>query len=105
MRVLNSISLPLVRIFLHSHNSLRVHMLSQHISLNTIDAWVQAVGVIRSSLVTRGGSRVTDSEYGWRVTDHGSRVAISRIIQRTPVTRKCVSSSRPDITVSSHVSL
>ena len=43
-------------------------MLSQHISLNTIDAWVQAVGVIRSSLVTSGGSRVTDSEYGWRVT-------------------------------------
>lgn len=80
-------------------------MLSQHISLNTIDAWVQAVGVIRSSLVTRGGSRVTDSEYGWRVTDHGSRVSISRIIQWTPVTRKCVSSSRPDITVSSHVSL
>lgn len=105
MKVLNSISLPLVRIFLHSHNSLRVHMLSQHISLNTIDAWVQAVGVIRSSLVTRGGSRVTDSEYGWRVTDHGSRVAISRIIQRTPVTRKCVSRSRPDITVSSHVNL
>lgn len=80
-------------------------MLSQHISLNTIDAWVQAVGVIRSSLVTRGGSRVTDSEYEWRVTDHGSQVAISRIIQRTPVTRKYVSRSRPDITVSSHVNL
>lgn len=73
-------------------------MLSQHISLNTIDAWVQAVGVIRSSLVT-------DGEYGWRVTDHGSRVAISRIIKQTPVTRKCVSRSRPNITVSSHVSL
>lgn len=69
-------------------------MLSQHISLNTIDAWVQAVGVM-----------VTDGEYGWRVTDHGSRVAISRIIKQTPVTRKCVSRSRPNITVSSHVSL
>ena len=77
-------------------------MFSQHISLNTIDAWVPAVGLIRSSLVTSDESRVTDSEYGWRVTDHGSRVAISRIIQQTPVTRKCVSSSKPDITVSSH---
>ena len=72
MRVLNSFSLPLVRIFLHSHNSLRVHMLSQHISLNTIDAWVQAVGVIRSSLVTIGGSRVTSTGGGSLTMGHGS---------------------------------
>ena len=77
MKVLNSISLPLVRIFLHSHNSLRVHMLSQHISLNTMDAWVQAVGVIRSSVVTSGGSRVTDGEYGWRIAGHGWRVRVA----------------------------
>ena len=52
-------------------------MLSQHISLNTIDAWVQAVGVIRSSVVTSGGSRVTDGEYGWRIAGHGWRVRVA----------------------------